>query len=260
MKYINQEDINIPFKANILLSIIIPCYNNSNFTKAALNDLLRLPSNCEIIIVDNASTDDTEEMVNKFFSEKRDGARLIYVQCPKNLLHSGGCNKGYKHSFGKHVIFLNNDIRIKSNYFTWIDSIIESCEKGYLVGLNGGLLTNDFDFIKETDRVYDDKMFYLSGWCLAGSRETFDKLILDHYVDDVTREIKDGKSWGPWEERLFYFNDFDLTIRAKKLSIPLQIQTAPVVHFGKATTKKMNIQKLYLDSKKVCKEIWENKI
>ena len=47
----------------ILMSFIIPVFNQSNLTKTALKSLSSLSSNYEIIIIDNNSTDDTAEVV-----------------------------------------------------------------------------------------------------------------------------------------------------------------------------------------------------
>ncbi len=47
------------------ISIVICCYNKWNFTKSALNDLSKL-LNAELIIIDNASTDETQLELAKF--------------------------------------------------------------------------------------------------------------------------------------------------------------------------------------------------
>ena len=47
-------------------SIIIPVYNNFAFTKACINDLMKLKSNVEIIIVDNNSSDETQNLDKHF--------------------------------------------------------------------------------------------------------------------------------------------------------------------------------------------------
>ena len=78
----------------VLCSIIIPVYNNVNFTKAALQDLLRLPNTYEIVIVDNASTDSTAEEIFNLIEGRQDSqAQLSYVSCPRNLGFGRGSNK-----------------------------------------------------------------------------------------------------------------------------------------------------------------------
>ena len=47
------------------ISIVIPIFNKYQFTKACLNDLFKLPEDNEIIIVDNASTDESYAELSK---------------------------------------------------------------------------------------------------------------------------------------------------------------------------------------------------
>lgn len=244
------------------MSIIIPVYNNANFTKSAVTDLLKLSKKYEIIIVDNGSTDDTPiAMFDLMDLVKEETAELCYMNCPRNLGFGRANNKAYKHARGKNILFLNNDIRVKSDFATWPERLIEYCDKGHLVSANGGLLDGQFNFVAETNDVRDDEFFYLSGWCLAGSRETFDKLILDHYSHDETDEITLGRAYGPWDEQFFaYFEDDDLSWRAKAQGIPLSVVSVPVHHFGRMTSKKLDISTMYKRSQIIFRELWAEKL
>ena len=63
---------------------------------------------------------------------------------------------------------------------------------------------------------------------------------------------------GPFEESFkTYFEDSDLSFRAKQLGMNLKIVPVPVVHFGKATTKKLGVQGLYESAKQKAKEKWK---
>lgn len=243
------------------LSIIIPVFNKWHFTKNCINDLLKLNNKHEIIIVDNNSTDETEAEVNKLLNQKKlNSPSLVYIKNFENLGFAGGNNKGYKDSCGKNILFLNNDIRVKSNFENWTDEIIKYCEEGYLVAANGGLLDNNFSFIRETDDLIDNPYFYLSGWCLAASKETFNKLIPNYYR--FNGEIHEGKAWGPWSEKFYpgYFEDDDLSFRAKKLNIPLMVKKQPLVHFGRVTSKSMNLSEMYLKNKEIFTQIWKDNV
>ena len=239
----------------ILMSFIIPVFNQSNLTKTALKSLSSLSSNYEIIIIDNNSTDDTAEVVMETLERwPKNKSKLVYICNPENLIHSGGCNKGFKEARGKHICFLNNDIMFagKDPDF-WPTFLIEWTEKGYLVGPTAGHLDDDFSFIKEDNELSGNlsKNDYLSGWCLAGSKETFDKLRLNKFFNSKTKQMEDGLCFGPWNEYFpMYFNDYEISDRAKKLQIPLKIVSVPLVHLGKQTTKKLNnVSELYLEGK-----------
>ncbi len=236
-------------------------YDNVDFTKAAIKDLLKLSNKYEIIIVDNASRDDTPFVVNQLIESRAEyQAKLVYIGCPKNLGFGRGNNKGYKHAAGEYIIFLNNDIRVRGRHEDWPTIMLEWAKKGFLVGTEGALLNKDFDFVKEGTGLEQSKYWYVSGWCLCGSRENFDKLIMNHYSHDETDEIMEGKAWGPWNEKFFaYFEDGDLTWRARDMGMEFKEVDVPIHHFGRMTGKNLNISYLYKRSKRVFKKIWKGK-
>jgi glycosyltransferase involved in cell wall biosynthesis len=49
-----------------VLSIVVVVFNKWNFTKSCLKDLVQLPADHEIIVIDNASSDETNVEINKF--------------------------------------------------------------------------------------------------------------------------------------------------------------------------------------------------
>ena len=57
-----------------------------------------------------------------------------------------------------------------------------------------------------------------------------------------------------------YFNDVDLSWRAKELIMNLEHIDLPLKHFGKMTVKKHHdVGKLYLEGKEKFSKIWSNK-
>lgn len=251
-------------KEGIFCSIIIPVYNNIKFTKSAVEDLLNLPNNYEIVVVDNGSTDDTPYVIEAILENRtEEQAHLLYINCNKNLFFGRANNKGYKHSNGEYVIFLNNDIKVEDRLTDWPLIMIEEAKKGFLVCTQGAELDDGFNFVKEASGLKQSKYWYASGWCLCAKREVFDKLILNHFAHDETDEICEGRSWGPWNEKLsaksVYFEDVDLTWRAKEFGFNFKEVEIPVHHFGRMTGKKMNISYMYKISRRIFKKIWLTK-
>lgn len=228
------------------LSIVIPVHNNWNFTKACLNDLSKLSSDHEVLVVDNGSEDDTKNIPKPLFVFDRP-QNFGYIRNESNLGFAKASNQGFACARGEIILFLNNDIRVQSNYSDWTKLIIDAVEEDYLVGPTGGLLDKDLNFISEINKLAEGN-FYMSGWCLSASKITFKKLMLDEYEGPFT------------EEFTTYFEDTDLSFRAKELGIKFKIVDVPVVHFGKITSKKLNIASLYLPAKRKFIEKWKNKI
>jgi len=221
------------------LSIVIPIFNKWNFTKSCLEDLKHLPKEThEIIVVDNASSDETQEEIKKYFNIK-------YIRNEQNLGFGRACNIGYAQSIAANVLFLNNDIRVKSDYTIWTQHLIEKCDIG-LVGPTMGQLDDEFNFKQEANKLLDGNA-YMSGWCLASSKENWKKL-------DIS-----GNNEIFSEEFFCYFEDTDLSFRAKKLFIPFQIVEVPVVHFGKVSSKQLNTYSLYCKSRIVFINKWKKK-
>ncbi|MDA8053587.1 MAG: glycosyltransferase, partial [Deltaproteobacteria bacterium] len=123
-------------KEDIDLSIIIPVFNNIEYTKNCLNSLFKNHPllNFEIIIINNASTDNTKEFLNDF-----DYLDNFTVICnDSNLGYAKACNQGAKISKGKYLYFLNNDTVVLKGA---IDELFDTIENaGDKCGITGSLL------------------------------------------------------------------------------------------------------------------------
>ena len=227
-----------------VLSIIIPVYNKYNFTKSCINDLLHLPADHEIIIVDNASTDETQKSLE-------DNKEILYYRNSENLGFAKACNIGYGLSSAPNVLFLNNDIRVKSEKDSWTQKLLKWCPHA-LVGPTMGQLDNSLNFVQEANRVLPGKS-YLSGWCLASSKDNFKKLEITRKEENEFPQIF-SEEFG-----LAYFEDTDMGFRARKLGIPFQVVEIPVVHFGKQTSKQLNTAQLYQNARKIFVQKWGGK-
>lgn len=230
-----------------VLSIIIPVWNKYNFTKACLADLTRLPEDHEIIIVDNGSTDETQVELEK-------NKRIVYHRNRENLGFAKACNIGYSLASAPKMLFLNNDIRVKSNHEDWTRDLIALCDSG-LVGPTMGELNPDLSFKQEADRMLPGKLSYMSGWCLAASREVWSKLCFLRKDNICTVEARPAQIFSE-EFGLAYFEDTDLSFRARKLGIDFYVVQIPVVHFGKQTSKQLNTHKLYSEARQIFIRKW----
>jgi GT2 family glycosyltransferase len=228
------------------LSIVIPVFNKFNFTKSCLNDLAKLPEDHEIIIVDNGSSDETQVEMEKLAQIPEFQNKLVYKRNEINLGFAKACNIGYGMATAPNVLFLNNDIRVKSNHQDWTQDIIKLSSTG-LVGPTMGQLDKDLNFVQEANCLLMGNS-YMSGWCLSSSKEIWESLRIKDYL-------------GPFSEEfgLAYFEDTDLSFRARRQKIKFLVVKIPVVHFGKQTSSQLNTRKLYLQARKIFVKKWGNK-
>lgn len=92
------------------ISVIIPTYNRAIFLDRAVRSVLaQTYRNFEIIIIDDASSDNIEDEIRSNFSHEMDLGVLRYVRNETNLERSRSRNKGVFLSKGNYIAFLDDD-------------------------------------------------------------------------------------------------------------------------------------------------------
>jgi GT2 family glycosyltransferase len=85
-------------------SIVVPVHNHAALTRRCLDAVLaELPEGCEIVVVDDASTDVTPELLERY------GASIRWLTLAENAGFARACNEGAAESRGELLVFLNND-------------------------------------------------------------------------------------------------------------------------------------------------------
>lgn len=120
------------------VSVIILAYNNWSFTSACINSVMRFSDyeNLEIIVVDNASRDETPSMLRRM--ARRD-ERIKIIVNDSNLGFAGGNNVGLAAASGEYLILLNNDTYVTRG---WIRDLIRPLRMDDSIGLAGPLTNN----------------------------------------------------------------------------------------------------------------------
>lgn len=98
--------IEIPQYENPEVSIVLVLYNRAELTLQCLYSILKSHNvSFEIILVDNASTDET-----RFLLKRIKGAQI--VENGKNFHFLLACNQAARRARGEHILLLNNDTQI----------------------------------------------------------------------------------------------------------------------------------------------------
>jgi glycosyltransferase involved in cell wall biosynthesis len=84
------------------LSVIIPTHNRAGLLAQAVESVQQAGTNLEVIVVDNASTDNTSQVCTGL-------ANIRYVRLDQNLGEGGARNFGILESCSEYVAFLDDD-------------------------------------------------------------------------------------------------------------------------------------------------------
>lgn len=99
--------------SQIKVSVIIPVYNTEKYlVKCLVSVLNQSLREIEIICINDCSTDNSDEIINKF--QKQD-SRIIYKKNNNNKGLSISRNIGIECARGKYIFFLDSDDYIKEN-------------------------------------------------------------------------------------------------------------------------------------------------
>ena len=86
------------------VSIVIPHWNNVEILSECLKSIgSTIYPDFEVIVVDNASTDNSVQYVKSNFPDVK------LIENDRNDGYAGGCNIGADLAQGKYLVFLNND-------------------------------------------------------------------------------------------------------------------------------------------------------
>lgn len=195
MKSEGKSIVNTP-----TVSVIVPTYNRANLVVRAIQSVLKQTyTDFELIIVDDASTDNTEEVVKTFGDP-----RIRYIRHDQNRRGSVARNTGIKKARGAYIAFLDSDDE-------WLPEKLEK-QLAHFQGLEnrvGGMycraswMDDSTGFLRAQNAVLHRGniwLYLLKGWCPA---------ITSSVV--IRRECFD--SCGGFNESLPSFQDYDLWLR-----------------------------------------------
>jgi len=122
-------------KNNPLISVNIITYNSQKYINDCLGSVFgQTYSNIEILVIDNASTDNTVKYLKNL--PKKNNLKIIFNK--KNIGFTGGHNQGIKNSKGDYILCLNHDVALDKNFIKEAINTIKKDNK--IAAVQGKLL------------------------------------------------------------------------------------------------------------------------
>lgn len=105
------------------VSVIVTCHNLAQYLPDALRSVqAQTMPDWECIVVDDASSDNTAEVVERGSWD----ARIVYRRTPENLKLSGARNFGFSHARGKYVIYLDADDQLAPDALATLSAALDA--------------------------------------------------------------------------------------------------------------------------------------
>lgn len=235
----------------IKVAVVILNYNGRNYLEKFLPIVLQHSSEAEVIVADNASTDDSISLLNEHFSQTR------IIELSENFGFAGGYNEALKEIEAEYFILLNSDVEVTDNWINPVISFLDSntgyaaCQPKILdyskrksfeyAGASGGFIDflgypfcrgRIFDTIENDLGQYDQSLdvFWASGACMFIRSDVF---------------------WntGGFDADFFaHMEEIDLCWRIHSLGLKTKcIPSSTVFHVGGGTLAKASSFKTYLN-------------
>ena len=177
-----------------MVSIITPTYNSSIYIAETINSVLRQSyTNWEMLIVDDASNDNTCEIVIEFVNKD---SRIKLIQLQKNGGAGLARNIAIKKATGTYIAFLDADDLWKPNKL--------EVQTSFMLKNNVSMCFSSYDLIDESGK-------HLHKTINALPELDYNKLLKSNYIGNLTGiynanllgkifmpEIRKRQDWGLW--------------------------------------------------------------
>ncbi|MFW6143410.1 MAG: glycosyltransferase family 2 protein [Patescibacteria group bacterium] len=236
------------------LSIVIINYNTKDLLAQCLDSLeeSRHPS-YEIIVVDNASTDGSAEMVEKKFPWAQ------VLRSPRNLGFSSGNNLAVPETRGRYVLFLNSDTEVPPETLPEMVRFMDSHPRAgaatcYIELPDGSMDINchrgfptpwaAFCHFSGLERLFPrSRLFsrYFQGWKNLDQPHEIDAcegafMMVRRDAADSARVPSCGRGW--WDEDFFFYGeDLDFCYRLRQAGWKVFYNPAvKIIHYAGASS------------------------
>lgn len=203
-------------------SVIITCHNQAVFIQEAVNSALAQSYKaCEVIVVDDASSDGSVDILKAF------GSSLHLICAPNNIGANPARNLGASVAVGDYLVFLDGDDLLSPWALNTYKTVISATQAPIVLSRlfffegtqrpNSGETPGEITFVEYENLIQKDRMHRASASATVVNRTTF------HQV-------------GGWSKGLFHLDDLDIMMKLGVSGRCVQILSPPTtcyrVHQG----------------------------
>ena len=180
-------------------SVIITCHDQAVFIQQAVKSAVaQSDDSCEVIVVDDASTDNSVEILKGF------GNSLRLIHAPKNMGANAARNLGASLAAGDYLVFLDGDDLLApwalNTYKTLVTATKPPIMLSRLLYFEGvqptemGKIPEEITFVEYPNLIQKDRTHRASASATIVEKTTFQRA-------------------GGWTEGLFHLDDLDIMMK-----------------------------------------------
>lgn len=197
------------------VSVIVVLWNNLELNKKCLASILQYSKDYELILVDNASTDETPGWLKQITAQWEKDTNLKIVTMDKNVGWPKGVNAGIYYAEGEHVLWMNNDIEVTAG---WLEKLTQHLEFEATCGAVGPVTDFVMGFQKADLNPFFDRYGnhqtaqYLIGFCTLVKGAALKAV--GGWIDESFWDVKAGSGSA---------DDIDYSMRLKQQGFTMAI-------------------------------------